>query len=148
MAKVPVELVLESICVGCQYPEHQEAVLEMLGMPNPEEWLMLEITSIEYEEGGQQKFDTGIAVILPYEAAAGEQKRIGWIPTAEFTDVKEFMKVRDQVRAASMVSSDSGGRVWGHEEVLEINKVRWENEDEGILKSFDFTIKVKGLIKE
>lgn len=142
MGKVPATATFFGTCVGCQYPEHREAVTEMLGMEAPEEEIWFHKVNVEVEEG---KWEIGVEVYIPGE---GGPNRIGWIAVADIDDALEFLAIANKIAVASMETKPGGSKGYGHEQILNIEEVKWENEEEGILKWFRFTATVDGLIRE
>jgi hypothetical protein len=144
-----VKLTFEGMCVGCQYPEHRDAVNEILGMTDEQvnDSLILDFDTVEYvdQATGETKFERGVAVQIPGIHGA---ERLGWIPAAYLQDAKDFMAMREKVRRSSAKRNGTTIFVPEYDEQWEITKVRWENEKEGVLKSFDFKYIVKGLLKK
>lgn len=141
MGKVPARATFFGTCVGCQYPEHREAVTEMLGLENPEEEIWFDRVKVEIEEG---KWEDAVEVYTPGDGGAN---RIGWIATADINDAMDFLKIANKIAVASVLR-DGGSAKSGHEQTLTIEEVKWENEEDGILKWFRFTATVEGLIRE
>lgn len=144
--KEKVRLEFESMCVGCQYPEHVEAVQELLQMASPEDNLFLEAQPVEYKHQNVIQFEQGVAVCIPGELGAN---RVGWVPTADLDDAKEFLKMEHFVQVDSLKSSeDKITRFFGHTYDIKITWVKWLDEAAGILQSFGFVITVEGLLRK